>query len=199
MLLAGNLTYQFSNYQTRGTDVHQGPSVSAPHAPKSEVLMLFMTQTEHHSAVPIKERRQPERWRELKKTDLPDFQLKPSALVAVPSDPRQRSERFFDSAEILAARISRLLSIPVLDLFSRDPFISSQKEMSRIDRLRWLRKCLHLRQPQTSVKRLLLIDDVMTSGASILRCLELIHDRCESLAVYSVARTLARTGQIKDK
>jgi predicted amidophosphoribosyltransferase len=147
----------------------------------------------------IKERRQPERWRELKKTDLPDFQLKPTALVAVPSDPRQRSERFFDSAEILAARISTLLSIPVLDLFSRDPFISSQKEMSRTDRLKWLRKCLHLRQPQPSVKRLLLIDDVMTSGASILRCLELIHDRCESLAVYSVARTLARTGQIKDK
>lgn len=147
----------------------------------------------------IKQHRQPERWRELRLQDLPPWSFNPQALAVVPSDPQHRRERFFDCSEVLAQHLSRMLNLPVIRPFVRESFLYSQKEMTRAHRLRWLRRCYRLSPKAPFVSRLLLVDDVMTSAASILRSLELLMPLCDEIVVYCVARTLARADKINDK
>ncbi len=121
------------------------------------------------------------------------------ALVVIPSDPLQTKRRLYDHAKHLGSFLSKRLKIPRLDLLNRSAFISSQKELSREDRLWVLRQTLNKNLMAQRFRRLLLVDDILTTGASILRAAELLAPLCDELGVYCIARTLARRGQFKDK
>ena len=139
----------------------------------------------------IKEGGRPERWRELRKDWIPKFSQLPEAIVFVPADPSSFRRRLYDPGEALAEHLARRLRLPVLNIFRREIFLSSQKQLSRQDRLQYFRETLKLQPLTQRFTCLLLVDDVMTTGASLTHCSELLRAVSERVVVYSVARTLA--------
>ena len=134
-----------------------------------------------------------ERLRELNREDL----VTPSgvdALIAVTSDPRASRRRGFDVGALLAERLSKLWSLPLIsDVFERAEFLTSQKNLSQAGRRDFLRQVVGLK-PIAAEKlkdlRVLLIDDIMTSGATLEVHASLLRPHVFDLQAYNLARTL---------
>ncbi len=89
------------------------------------------------------------------------------ALVPVPSHWRRRFWRGFDQAELLARELSRRTGIPVRRLLRRRRHTRAQAGLSRRERRQNIRGCFEAARPgEVRGLRLLLIDDVLTTGAT---------------------------------
>ncbi|MBN8554131.1 MAG: ComF family protein [Deltaproteobacteria bacterium] len=140
----------------------------------------------------IKSNLRPERYGELKRSHLPEFNKKYDGLVPVSSDPRSSAKKLFCSAEVLAQRVSKILKIPIFkNAFSRREFLSSQHDLNRVQRLLFLNQAvtLNLQISESLPQKILLIDDVMTTGASLEIHAKLIKTRNCEVDVFCLART----------
>jgi len=116
----------------------------------------------------------------------------PDAVVSVPLHPARRRERTFDQAELLAEAVARSLGVPcargALERTVDTPTLTSQ---SREQRLRTVKGAFAVRRPDAvSGRQLLLVDDVMTTGATCSECARVL--RASGATEVSVA-VLART------
>lgn len=92
----------------------------------------------------------------------------PQLILPVPMHPRKRRQRGYNQAELLAGRISRLTGIPVdTDLLYCTRLTQSQKELGRRERLENLRGSFAVCEPFPDVSRVLLVDDVYTTGSTL--------------------------------
>jgi predicted amidophosphoribosyltransferase len=140
----------------------------------------------------IKDNYRVERFKELCLEQLPNFKNKYDVLIPLSSDPTNIQKRQFDVAEKLASHLSRLLNISVYKgAFKRLPFLQSQRKLSGKLRQTYLQQTLSLAMPGgISWERALLVDDVMTTGASLRVHAELLAPRAQILDVYCLARAL---------
>jgi len=117
--------------------------------------------------------------------------LNATALVPIPLHPSREYRRAYNQATLFALEISRLLSIPVDDdLLYRVKRRKPQAKLSEAERVRNIRNVFSVNQEkdQTGADRLILVDDVVTSGQTILeakRTLEQVG--YEAVAAISVA------------
>ena len=115
-------------------------------------------------------------------------------LVYVPLHPLRRRERGFDQAEELCRELGRRQRLPVLACLERTRPTPKQALLGRGPRLRNLMGAFSLkeaRKPRFDVtaRRLLLIDDVLTTGATAEACARvLIAEGAERVAALTVAR-----------
>ncbi len=113
-------------------------------------------------------------------------------LMAVPLFPTRLREREFNQALLLADRVNRRLRLPL----SQDNLVRirqqpSQTELTRAARLKNLRRTFTVLRPkEVAGKRILLIDDVMTTGTTVNECAKVLR-RAGASDVYVC--TLART------
>jgi len=91
------------------------------------------------------------------------------ALVAVPLHWRKLRQRGYNQAEILAEALGAEAGLPVLNLLKRTVSTRPQWDLDRDSRLLNLSGAFAAR-PQARNRRLLLIDDVCTSGTSLEEC-----------------------------
>lgn len=147
----------------------------------------------------IKNRRMPERWRELEPGYLPPTFPDHLEVIPVPSDPVQVKRRLFDPSLALARHLAKTLSFALAEpLLKRREFLKSQKNLSRAERHYYLQKCIYYQGGRLKGRRLLLVDDVMTTGASLKICAGLLRAAGAEVHVYSVARALASRAPIED-
>jgi ComF family protein len=118
--------------------------------------------------------------------------LRADLIMPVPLHPHRLREREFNQSLLLADRVGRYLRLPVAsaNLVRMAPS-PPQTSLSRQERLRNLRGAFGVRRPhQIDGKRILLIDDVFTTGATVHECAKTLR-KAGSGDVFAV--TLART------
>jgi len=116
-------------------------------------------------------------------------------LVPVPLHPRRRRERGYNQATEIARALSRLCGLPVCDALVRRRYTPAQARLVRAERLANLAESIALRAaPAARVTiagaRVLLVDDVFTTGATADACARVLRDQggAEKVVVVTVAR-----------
>jgi ComF family protein len=113
-------------------------------------------------------------------------------IIPVPLHPARLRAREFNQSLLLADQLGRHLSRPVSATnLVRIALTDPQTALSRQARLRNLRKAFTIRRPQElSEKRILLVDDVFTTGTTLNECAKTLR-KAGSGPVFAL--TLART------
>lgn len=102
--------------------------------------------------------------------------LAPDAIIPVPLHKSKYRERGYNQAEILAKGIGKKLDLPVIShLLIRDKKTLAQKRLNDKERLKNLQKAFVYNENALSnnplvLKRLLLIDDIYTTGSTVEAC-----------------------------
>lgn len=111
-------------------------------------------------------------------------------LVPVPLHPARKRERGFNQAALLAELVSEERSIPCRPILERVRYTTTQTLFDRSDRMENLHDAFRLRK-NMDVRglRVLLIDDVLTTGATLSECARVLR-RAGAAPVY--AATAAR-------
>jgi ComF family protein len=94
-------------------------------------------------------------------------------LVPVPVHAARRRERGFDQAEELARACGRLLGLPVARCLMRRERTTAQHALGRGERARNVGGAFVVRpsdQPMVAGRWVILVDDVMTTGATLAGC-----------------------------
>lgn len=119
----------------------------------------------------------------------------PRLLVPVPMYRGKLIRRGYNQAEELAVLLGRELSWPFAGVLKRLPDGTPQASLDRAGRVRHARKAYalherHLRKRPVQGEHVLLVDDVMTSGATADVCARLLlRAGASSVCVLTLART----------
>jgi ComF family protein len=109
----------------------------------------------------------------------------PDVVVPVPLAPVRRRERGFNQAGLLAVEAGRLLGLPVRDRWLARPVSTlPQAGLSRRARLRNLEGCFRARRRGLRGAAVLLVDDVLTTGATLSEAARTCR-RAGARAVYA--------------
>ena len=103
---------------------------------------------------------------------LNDFSVKADLLVPVPSHSQRLRERGYNQAALLASKLSRLTTIPVDNraLVRTKNTPQQAKTDSLAQRIENMADAFACKSRNLSGKRILLIDDVCTSGTTLNSC-----------------------------
>lgn len=111
-------------------------------------------------------------------------------VIAMPMHWRKRWERGFNQAELLAAPVAKRYGVKLSSHLRRRRYTKPQAGLSEAERRTNLKNCFHVVRPhQVNGKRILVIDDVFTTGATLRAAAEALK---KAGAAYVCALTLAR-------
>ena len=92
----------------------------------------------------------------------------PDALVPIPLHKSRMRKRGFNQAELVALKAGKMLGIPVESkLLIRARKTSPQKELNDAQRRANLKNAFQVRQNDVRLKKVVLIDDIYTTGSTI--------------------------------
>jgi ComF family protein len=112
-------------------------------------------------------------------------------IVPVPLHPVKQNEREFNQAERLARRLGRSLSLPVqTGILRRVAPTRTQTQLTRAERNANVRRAFEaIHSEQARRKRIVLVDDVLTTGATTSACARLLKKSgAREVCVWTVAR-----------
>ncbi len=112
-------------------------------------------------------------------------------LVPVPIHPLRRRERGYNQSEILSMEIARLTGRPILsNILRRTKYTESQTKLAKTARSHNLETAFSCTSSSVITgKKLFLIDDVFTTGATASQCAGLLLKAgCASVDVFALAK-----------
>ncbi len=110
------------------------------------------------------------------------------ALVPVPLESSRLKSRLYNQSDLLARHLSRTLQIPVLRCLERKAGGRPQQGLTRKERIANVKKAFSCSQPVNHA-RLLLVDDVCTTGATLRCCADQLKQAgAQSLEAVVLAR-----------
>ena len=117
-----------------------------------------------------------------------EYELEVDAVVAVPLAGLRRRTRGYNQAQALARPLARELGLPVLDraLVRRRPTRAQARSADIEERRRNVAGAFAAREGEVTGRRLLLVDDVTTTGATLDACAGALQEG-ESESVFGLA------------
>ena len=99
-------------------------------------------------------------------------------LVPVPLHIKRLKKRGFNQAALLAQVISKYYGVPLAEnILVRSKNTKPQFDLKKHERHENIKNAFSVRTPdQIKVKRLLLLDDIYTTGSTIIECLKVLKD-----------------------
>ena len=98
---------------------------------------------------------------------------RPQRIVPVPIHKSRQKERGYNQAAELARRLGDSLSSPVDEtLLVREKKTAAQKELGANERAENLKNAFAAARPAEGVRRVLLVDDIFTTGLTMKNCVE---------------------------
>jgi ComF family protein len=115
------------------------------------------------------------------------------ALVPVPASPDRVRQRGYDQASLIAAEAGRRLGLPLIHALERARATTAQFDLDRAARASNLVDAFRLRDPAVALqvrdRWLVLVDDVVTTGATLAACATALHDAgARAVSAITVAR-----------
>lgn len=117
--------------------------------------------------------------------------IKADAIFFIPSSKKSLKERGFNQCEFMANKISDKLNIPVYKDIIKIKNIKEQKTLSKEDRLKNVQGAFGVISNRNIMnKNIILIDDVVTTGATLFECEKLlINNGACSIKMLTVAKS----------
>ena len=104
-------------------------------------------------------------------------QASPEVILPVPVHPQKKRERGFNQAELVAKELGKLMKVPVdTNYLVRKEKTTPQKELTRQQRKANLQEAFAVKENGKYYKRVLLIDDIYTTGATIDAISEILRE-----------------------
>lgn len=115
-----------------------------------------------------------------------------NAIVPVPMHPKKLKKRGYNQAELIALGCSNVLNLPIANnLLIKSQNTKTQTKLSGFSRVRNSKDVFETQQTQSEFNHLLLIDDVFTTGSTLVACAKKLKS-IEGVSNVS-ASTLAMT------
>lgn len=117
--------------------------------------------------------------------------IEAEAIFFIPSSKKALKERGFNQCEFIAKKISKQLNIPVYNDISKVKNIKEQKTLSKEDRIKNVIGAFEIKSNKNiKNKKIILIDDVLTTGSTVLECEKLLkkNGAC-SIKILTVAKS----------
>ncbi len=112
-----------------------------------------------------------------------------AALVPAPLHPERVRKRGYNQARLLAEAIASRTGLPLVDCLARSGSAQTQVGRDRVQRLSGIEGSVHLaRAPPPADATAILVDDVITTGATLLAC----ADALGATRAIAYARTPGR-------
>jgi predicted amidophosphoribosyltransferase len=125
---------------------------------------------------------------------LPAAALEADCIVPVPAHPLNRRRRGYNQSLLLARALAVAARIPVADCLTRAPSMPPQAGLGRAERLALPRTAYSCAAPPAG--RILLVDDVVTTGSTLARCSDALQSGAGSGAASLVRSvTFATAGR----
>jgi ComF family protein len=113
----------------------------------------------------------------------------PLPLVPVPVHAARERQRGYNQARLLADALAKRTGLPVLDLLERPRATARQHGLGKAARLHNLRGAFALRGGATTPLRLILVDDILTTSATLEACAQVLREAgAASVYGFAVAR-----------
>ena len=123
---------------------------------------------------------------ELQQTDLDQ---KFNVIVPVPLHAARKRKRGYNQSEDFAKGLSRSLNIPHANALMRTTKTETQTRKSKLSRWQNVSEVFQVKDSnQVQSQHILLVDDVITTGATIEACAQvLLTEGCSSVSIASIA------------
>ncbi len=107
-------------------------------------------------------------------------------IIPVPIHKKKLKIRGYNQAELLADKLSDMLETPMdVDLLVRSSNTEPQKELDNIEREVNLKKAFNLTEDIVKYKKVMLVDDIYTTGATIEACSALLLENGAEEVYYT--------------
>jgi ComF family protein len=117
-------------------------------------------------------------------------------LVPVPLHKHRLRNRGFNQADLLARRLSFVTGVKQVNALSRTIYTRPQQTLGRQERLNNVKGAFKAKANLIRGKNIILVDDVCTSGATLIECTEeLLQHGAASVAALTVARAIVFNNQ----
>jgi ComF family protein len=110
-------------------------------------------------------------------------------LIPVPVHAARLRQRGYNQAGLLADALGAVAGLPVLDILERRRATARQHGLGKAARLRNLRGAFSLRNGTQPPPRLILVDDILTTSATLESCAQVLRDAgAASVYGFAIAR-----------